>query len=457
MKKFLSIFMVLALLLGTVGCGKQMPEYMDATDAKYHDKETEGEENESVLEEETTVAVQFDGNSPLFAAQDNIDDDRDYDSVYYYNYKGDFLYSVYEENIGLYSSNGMAPAKDPSTGKYGFVDQSGVFVIEPQWDATRSFSDDGVALVVIKNEEYYDGYQHSTYKYGFINEKGEQIVPCIYNFATSFFSNGLAIVAKEIEKDEDIYMEFGVIDMDGNVIVPLKYERFHYITGNYILCRTSENTEGGGTARAFIDIYDLNGKLVWQEQYYEKDGSQRYRYEVSGETLIRYTDEREWLGEYWSDFQVIEEAVFDGKAFQPIEIKNDVRVESRRVATSSSGTAYGLVRGEETVIPFNYDKIEEYNGYYVAIQYVGSQTLCDIYNNLFEKTAEDIPYWIETDRNYPAGPDILLPAGYFWARGRIEGSYDRHGVVDYTGKVIVPVKYGDVYLYTYEGFGGNFD
>lgn len=450
MKKFLCIFMVLALLLCAAGCGTAVPDHADTPDVEQPDKKP------SDKEEETIEELQFDENIPLFAAQNRYDVEGDQYEIYYYNHKGELLYSepgdmIYSSmggRIGMYGNCGLAPAYDSATELYGFVDRDGIFVIEPQWAWAKAFSDDGIAIVGVENEER--DYS-SWYKYGFVNDKGEQVIPCIYHAATSFYQNGLAIVGKEVGTGEDISLKYGVIDTKGNVIVPLEHDEIDHIAGDYILCRI-----GTYSYKQQDMIYDLAGNLVHSQDRESADGMQTYLYTVSGKTLCRITMERDETNEY----TVILEEVFDGKEFKAVEM-DDIRIETRRVATTSSGTAYGVVRGEETVIPFAYDGIKKYGDYYIA--YKGDNYYhvegADIYNKNFEKTAENVPYAFEINRNRAYGKGILLPAGYFWAWNfvDVENDDDRiYGIVDYTGQEIVPVIFEYTNLFTYEGMGGSF-
>ena len=132
-------------------------------------------------------SINYKDDQVLFITQDRCDTENDRSTIYCYNYKGELL----DKNIaiGYYSQNGLAPAHDNSTGKVGYVDKDGVFIIEPKYEDAGAFSKDGVALVKIeiKNGDDYD------YKHGYINSKGEEITPIIYDEATSFYNCGYAL------------------------------------------------------------------------------------------------------------------------------------------------------------------------------------------------------------------------------------------------------------------------
>ncbi|NLZ99754.1 MAG: WG repeat-containing protein, partial [Clostridiaceae bacterium] len=65
-----------------------------------------------------------------------------------------------------FSDNGLAAVKirDSGSGKWGYIDETGAFVIEPQFDSAQSFLDNGLALVEV------DG------KWGYIDETGAFVI-----------------------------------------------------------------------------------------------------------------------------------------------------------------------------------------------------------------------------------------------------------------------------------------
>jgi hypothetical protein len=124
--------------------------------------------------------------------------------------------------------------------KIGFVDSSGKWVIEPQFDKARAFSD-GLAPIA-------DGK-----KWGFIDEKGEMVIEPQYRDA-EVFADGRAPV-----KDKD----WGFIDTSGKLVIPMDYDitaGFAFLAGN--------NEKGfiNGLARVKTKkgwgFLDKNGKLL---------------------------------------------------------------------------------------------------------------------------------------------------------------------------------------------------
>ena len=97
-------------------------------------------------------------------------------------------------------------------GKWGFINESGKFILEPQFDDIGDFADCGIAYVLVT----VDG----TDKLGYINEKGEIIVQPQYDnhYRYNFYDDGYAIV---YDKQTNKY---GVINSSGEVIAEPQFE-----------------------------------------------------------------------------------------------------------------------------------------------------------------------------------------------------------------------------------------
>lgn len=439
--------MILVLVLFFTGCTapKIEPEMPNTESSSTSTNNT----TDDKTNDNTVTAPQYDENVPLFGCQDRADIEGDRYVVYYYNHKGDLLKSEENGHIGFYAKNGLAPAYDALTGLIGFVDKSGIFVIEPRWNDAAAFSDDGLALVVLE-EETEGGWSKD--KYGFINEQGEQVVPCIYDKATSFYPKGVAVVGIA-EESEDIYLmnyKYGAVDKRGKTIIEPQYDKIDHIYGNYIICHS----------KTVVDIYDLSGNILFSENTDIVPGVQLYTFGYSNDVLIRYLWNWNSSDRTFSDLKKIE--VFDGKVFKEKNNTSNIRIESRRAATTSTGVAFGVICGEEAVIPFEYDNIIRYNCFYVAIKYNNgnpNEQILDIYNEKFERTAHNLNYNFDNYRTAAFGERILLPSGYFdvYVFDEKVQKYV-HGIIDYTGKIIVPLLYyRGIKLITYEGIGGVFE
>lgn len=99
-------------------------------------------------------------------------------------------------------------------GKYGFIDNTGKIVINPQFDQVYGFRE-GLCAVCIGVACTDGNYNESTYvdrKYGFIDATGKFIINPQYDRA-DYFSDGLAAVWIKDKR--------GYIDKTGKMVIPL--------------------------------------------------------------------------------------------------------------------------------------------------------------------------------------------------------------------------------------------
>jgi hypothetical protein len=154
------------------------------------------------------------------------------------------LYSPEKEN-SFYNSDVLVKAKD-FTGKYGYIDSTGKFVIEAKYDTAEEFSD-GMAWVRINGNSF------------FINRKGDSVIqfkPEQKIEVKSSFNSGLAlceISGSETHEDGYIY-----IDKQGNEKIFLP----NY--GKFSVCY-----EPGGFSEGFAVVRDVDARLYG---YIDTDG-----------------------------------------------------------------------------------------------------------------------------------------------------------------------------------------
>jgi len=155
-------------------------------------------------------------------------------------------------------SEGLAAVRSKKTLKWGFIDETGNEVISCKYDEVHSFSDDMAVVGTFDSDKYekdlklypfLDQYQSYSEKremftkWGCIDKSGKEIVPCKYLFFKDF-SEGFARVAfgdlkspglrhvtmgaMEVEYERDY--KYGVVDKNGNEIIPCIYENVNDIT-----------------------------------------------------------------------------------------------------------------------------------------------------------------------------------------------------------------------------------
>jgi len=88
-------------------------------------------------------------------------------------------------------------------GKFGYVDDSGASVIEPQFDGASNFSD-GLALVNVSGKSYY------------IDKTGKMVIGPLTFIGAAKFSEGLAVVWHDLK--------YGYIDKSGQVTIDLQFD-----------------------------------------------------------------------------------------------------------------------------------------------------------------------------------------------------------------------------------------
>ncbi|MBP5548507.1 MAG: WG repeat-containing protein [Bacteroidales bacterium] len=103
-----------------------------------------------------------------------------------------------------YPSDGMIRVK--KDGLYGFFDTAGNKVIDFQYRTASGFNEDNAVVLI--------DFDSSTIGYGYINKKNELVIPAEFEYAMTF-QEGYAVVKK--------YDRFGMIDKNGNEVVPCKY------------------------------------------------------------------------------------------------------------------------------------------------------------------------------------------------------------------------------------------
>lgn len=106
----------------------------------------------------------------------NIYDRDHYASLPYGYYIDKGGNKVLEDVIGTKFVHGLAAARDPETGKSGYIDKTGKFVIAPQFELAYPFNESGIAMVSNGESGKYLG----EILVGYINTKGEIVIPIEY-------------------------------------------------------------------------------------------------------------------------------------------------------------------------------------------------------------------------------------------------------------------------------------
>lgn len=219
----------------------------------------------------------FEGFAPVYKDDDNPDW-YFIDKQGNHAFDGQFFYDagVFSEGLAAVRSS-----EGDSYGKWGYINTSGEYVIEPQFGEAGTFNE-GIASVrigagesgiagyinkegeiIIEPQFAYCGifseglapvkktFNRDTGDWGYINTKGEVVLDFIYSYAR-IFKNGLAPVIIGDPSDE----LFRYIDTKGNTIIePQFYDAFPFYEGKAAIKRNIADNEGWG-------YIDLSGKLI---------------------------------------------------------------------------------------------------------------------------------------------------------------------------------------------------
>jgi hypothetical protein len=174
--------------------------------------------------------------------------------------------------------DGLAVACTKESDKAGFIDKTGIFVIEQKFSDARNFSE-GLAAVYLGEFRMHRGFD----KAGFIDKTGKILVEPIYDDVKDF-SEGLAAVRKNGRS--------GFVDKTGKIVIPLQFDyAFSFAEG---LAAVFVNGKYG-----FIDH---TGKIVIEPQFTDANRfSENFAVvKIGGTTILPYPystyQERETIG-----------------------------------------------------------------------------------------------------------------------------------------------------------------
>ncbi len=149
----------------------------------------------------------------------------------------DFIF----DSPGYFSEGLACMEKD---GKYGFIDKNGKTIIAFRDNYMRNF-EEGLAPIEDDNG------------YGYINKEGVIVIPPLfyaYRGGYETFKNGYATVMMN-----DNNSKWGLIDKNGNVVLPFKYESLHMLSDNIICYQESEGDK--------CSLMTIDGNIIVHKEY----------------------------------------------------------------------------------------------------------------------------------------------------------------------------------------------
>lgn len=291
------------------------------------------------------------------------------------------------DNVFNFSDDGFASVQ--TSGKWGVVNAEGRLVVPVIYEYSSGDLFEGFfnGLAIVMR----DG------KYGYINDKGNVIIPLEYEYGSNF-KNGFA----GVYKDE----KYGIIDTSGTVVVPFEYDLLSVLPTNLAVAEINGKygiiDMTGNEVVPFI--YEYISALPFDFNYdyhlfaFRQNGKDALA-NLAGNLLTDYVYEH-------IDF------FFEGLALM-------------RKETGKWG--YIDVNGAE-VIPAVYD-----NGFH-------------FYNGLANVTKEGVDSFIDlTGALAFEGNALGFDDSYYLTL--LSDDNGKWGVLDRTGKIVVPIEYDDICIY----------
>lgn len=238
-------------------------------------------------------------------------------------------------------------------GKWGYIDESGEFVIEPQFLNAENFQSNRLAIV---SAEWNDENGDTQELYGVIDKNGNYVIEPKYHTIEKFNEDGVAKVSGNLHMNSYLgyVYDWGLINENGEVILEPRY----YEIGDFIC----------GWARVDDFYYDT------RYNYIDKDGNLLINY---ANTKFGY-DSLTYVGDFCSNGLAKVETkdgydyitgFIDTNGNCPIEIKYYALGEftdSDLIYASIDGEKYGFIdKNGNYVIKPQFDNAEDfdYNGY----------------------------------------------------------------------------------------------
>ena len=258
---------------------------------------------------------------------------------------------------------------DDAFGNFGFKNQAGEFVIEPQYAYAHEFTC-GLASVNLNRTWYKtpEGKRYYENHYGYIDGNGLTVIGFQYDEARPFNKYGLAVVSKITDNF------FRIIDLEGNELPDTRFPYISYYDYNDRYFEFSRDNDRDAPVGLYdtkerkvlieprfsnVSITDDNHILVWERdgEYGESDFKQYY---INGNGELLYP----WLSK--QRFAIIEKPDINNVTAVATSVYTELTEEYPRSYFPHNGKKYertfiyGLYSSkEEFILPKEYDKISK--------------------------------------------------------------------------------------------------
>ena len=250
-----------------------------------------------------------------------------------------------------FSQNGLAPVCN-QYGIWGYIDTTGEYVIRSQYSSASPFNGDGLAVVSIADASTYS-WNNSSYRdllYGYIDEFGKVVIEPKFSYASDFASNGLAVV-KVSTNNDDLY---GYIDYSGEYVIEPQYTAAEPFAENGLAAAAVavKNEENNYNINKYGYI-NAKGEFVIEPQYisagiFDSEGT-------ASVSLIDY--DSAFDGSFGEIYGCIDEngnQVIDFKYgyLSSFDKTGHARYSERGIACNNT---YGIIDRNENIIYDNYE------------------------------------------------------------------------------------------------------
>lgn len=225
----------------------------------------------------------------------------------------------------------------------------------------------GLVLFLLKHGtySYLAVVEDENGKYGYINERGVEVIECKYDAASIFQKNGMAVVGNIVGEDDEgrTQWKYGAINKKGNEVIPLQYDNAAFNFGELIPLAVEAGKDDLGDSIYNWGFFNKEGKQVVDFKYQYKY-TPGYSETLGDLTVVSVkTQEKDWLGDYIYNYGVINS---EGEEVIPISDQrigeyNTEKLGNNGLFAVERDGKYGFINTEnQVVIPFEYEDVTNF-------------------------------------------------------------------------------------------------
>lgn len=317
-----------------------------------------------------------------------------------------------KQEYPLFHEEMLAVKKD---GKWGYINKSGEWTIEPQFDEACAFQKNGYAIVGIETK---DEKGSETMIYGLIDKSGSYVIEPTYDLFYPFDDNGLALINN--------YGSAWYIDISNNVLTKPGFttsKTTRFWSNDYAVVG-DQRLDG-----IKVGVIDSEGRYIIGPQYDNVFILENGLFEVQlTDVIYESTDE---IGMTW-ERGIIDK---DGNFILPIEFFEIQRGDDGIYAVQRYGDAYHVDKDGKPLYNQRFSHVSVFNEYGVAVA----------------RTKDDTYGLIDKSGNYIAEPvyDYIINWGSF-------GTYvvkkdGKYGFINYKNEKITDIVFEDAQIFSENG------